>query len=517
MKMKTTHSIRKHFTCILPSLALAATLCFAASPNALAQGGGTPGQQANKSSQGGKADIKNRAPVSKDVLKLKFPRPYETKLPNGLTVLILEDHRLPAVNVQLQIKGAGGFNEPSNQRGLASLTATMLREGTKTRTSKQIAEDADRMGATVFANTTLSSEYTGLNASGLSENLDEWFALFTDELLNASFPADELEKLKQRQLVGLRQARTQPFNLAQERFNQALYPGFPAGVTMMTPEFVQSVTPEMLAKWRAERYVPQNAILGISGDVKPSEIVTKLTKWLAAWQRTDFTAPEAGTVKAATAGHVLLVDRPGSVQTTLYMGNISVIRTDPDYIPLVVLNRIFGGGGASRLFRVIREEKGFTYNPGSSMSGLHYPGTWIASCDCRTEVTDPAMAEFVNQIKLLRDEKIPVDELEGAKRGVVAGFALQLEQPAQVLNNALTLKIYGLPADYWDTYPAKIAALTADDLQRVARKYYSPDAMQIVAVGDASKIKAVMEKYGPVTVYGTDGKPVTAAPPPASN
>jgi predicted Zn-dependent peptidase len=202
------------------------------------------------------------------------------------------------------------------------------------------------------------------------------------------------------------------------------------------------------------------------------------------------------------------VDRAGSVQTTLQMGNISVDRRDPDYIALTVLNRIFGGGTASRLFRIIREEKGFTYNPYSRFSGAVIPGTWTTGCDCRTEVTDPAMAEFVHQIKLIRDVKIPADEVEDAERGVIAGFALELERPAIVLDNALTLKIYGFPADYWDTYPSKVAAITADDLQRVARKYYSPEAMQIVAVVDGSKIKAVMEKYGPVEVYGTDGKPV---------
>ncbi len=512
--MNTSIKNHKYATRILLSLSLAATLCFGLAPIALTQGMGSgPGQQTKPPTQ---VERKNRAPISKDVLKVKFPRPFETTLTNGVTVLILEDHRLPTVNVSLQIAGAGGLYEPADMRGLASITATMLREGTKTRSSKQFSEDVDRMGASFFAGTGFGATATTLGASGLSENFDEWFALLTDALMNPTFPADELGKLKQRQLLGLRQQRTQPFILAQERFSQALYGSHPAATTMMSADVIQSVTPEALAKWRQDHYLPQNAILGISGDVKPAEVVAKLTKWLSGWQKTDWKAAPPATVKAATSGRVLLVDRPGSVQTTLFMGNIGVERRDPDYIALVVLNRIFGSGPASRLFRVIREEKGFTYNPGSSMGGTLFPGTWSASCDCRTEVTDPAMAEFVNQIKLIRDVKIPASEYEDAERGVVAGFALQLEQPAQVLNNALTLKIYGFPADYWDTYPAKVSAITADDLQRVAMKYYNPATMQIVAVGDASKIKTLMEKYGPVAVYGTDGKPVAAAAP-ASN
>jgi zinc protease len=509
MKMNTPHSIRKFTTRILLLLSLAAA------PIVIAQGTtGAPGQQTKPPTQ---AERKNRAPISKDVLKVKFPRPYETTLPNGMSVLILEDHRLPTVNVNLQVFGSGGLYEPGDQRGIASLTATMLREGTKTRTSKQFSEDVDRMGASVGAFSALGVSVTSFTASGLSENMDEWFGLLTDMMMNPTFPADEFAKLKQRQLLGLRQQRTNPAFLAAERFNRAVYGDHPAAVSSMTPEFIQSVTSEMLAKWRQDHYLPQNAILGISGDVHASDLVPKLTKWFAAWQKTGAKVDPPASTKAITTGRVLLVDRPGSVQTTLQMGNISVDRRDPDYIALVVLNRIFGGSGASRLFRIIREEKGFTYNPYSNFSGSLIPGTWVAGCDCRTEVTDPAMAEFLNQIKILRDQKIPVDELEDAKRGVVAGFALQLEQPAQVLANALTLKIYGFSSDYWDTYPAKVAALTADELQRVAKKYYSPEAMQIVAVGDASKIKSVMEKYGPVTVYGTDGKPVTAAAPPPSN
>ncbi|HUK30352.1 MAG TPA: pitrilysin family protein [Candidatus Acidoferrum sp.] len=510
MKTKMPSSIRKFATRILPSFSLAASLFFSAAPALRAQGMGA-GQQNDKSVPPSQVERKNRAPVSKDLVKVKFPRPYETKLPNGVSVLILEDHRLPTVNVSMQIFGSGGLYEPADKRGIASLTATMLREGTKTRSSKQFAQDADELGANVNASSALGLPTTVFNASGLSQNVDAWFGLLTDILMNPTFPADELEKLKQRQLVALRQQRTNPGFLAAERFNKAVYGDNPASVTAMTPEFVQSVTPEMLAKWRQDHYLPQNAILGISGDVHASDLVPKLTKWFAAWQQTGAKLDPPATAKAVTVGKVLLVDRPGSVQTTLQMGNISVDRRDPDYIALTVLDRIFGGSGASRLFRIIREEKGFTYNPYSRFSGTLIPGTWVAGCDCRTEVTDPAMAEFLNQIKVLRDYKIPADELEDAKRGVIAGFALQLEQPAAVLNNAITLKVYGFPADYWDTYPAKVEAITADELQRVARKYYSPEAMQIVAVGDGSKIKAVMEKYGPVEVYGTDGKPVGGA------
>jgi predicted Zn-dependent peptidase len=491
------------------SIGLLVALCLPASQRALAQSS----PQGEKGVSISKVERKNKAPVSKEILKVKLPKPTETTLPNGLTVMILENHHMPTVTVALSIAGAGGLYEPAGQRGLAGITAQMLREGTKTRTSKQISEDLDALGASLFAGAPLGSSATTINVSGLSENFDDWFALFSDVLMNANFPADELAKLKQRQLANLRQQRASPNFLANERFNLAIYGSHPASATAPTAEVIQSLTPEALAKWKQERYAPQNAILGISGDVRAADLAPKVAKWLGGWQKSDAKETLPPNPHPATAGKVYLVDRPNSVQTILSMGNIAIDRRDPDYPALTVLNQIFGSGPASRLFLNIREEKGYTYGVYSNFTALKYPGPWTAGGSLRTEVTEPAMTEFVKEIKRIRDEKVPESELDEARRAVVAGFALSLEQPAPLLNYATIVKIYGFPADYWDTYPAKISAVTADDVQRVAKKYFDPATMQVVAVGDASKIKTGLEKFGPVEVYGADGKPVVAKAP----
>jgi zinc protease len=488
---------------------LAAALCLPALQLAFAQAS----PQGDKGTSVTKVERKNKAPVSKEVLKVKLPKPIETTLPNGLTVMILEDHHMPTVAVSLSISGAGGLYEPAGQRGLAGIAAQMLREGTKTRSSKQIAEDLDRLGASVFGGAGLSSSATTLTASGLSENFDEWFGLFTDVLMNATFPADELAKLKQRQLAGLRQQRSNPNFLADERLNMVVFGSHPASATAPTAEVIQAVTAEALAKWKQDKYAPQNTILGIAGDVRAADLAPKLAKWLGGWQKTDAKEVLPPNPHPATAGKIYLVDRPNSVQTVLNMGNLAIDRRDPDYPALVVLNQIFGAGPSSRLFVNIREEKGYTYGVYSRFTPLKYPGLWAAGGSLRTEVTEPAMAEFVKEIKRIREEKVPGNELDEARRAVVAGFALSLEQPAQVLNYATTIRIYGFPADYWDTYPGKVSAVTADDVQRVAKKYFDPATMQVVAVGDGSKIKAGLEKFGPVEVYDADGKPVPAKTP----
>jgi len=472
--------------------------------NALAQA--PAGAPTDKAVSVSKVERKNRAPVSKEILRVKLPNPIQATLENGLTVLIMEDHRLPNVTLQLIIKGAGALDEPANMPGLASTTAQMLREGTTIRQSKQIAEETDRLGASLFASSGFGSPEAMVSASGLSDNFDQWFALVTDVLLHPSFPASELDKMKQRQLVSLRQQRSSPAFLAAERFNRAVYGDFPAAIVSATPESIQAMTPEMLSQWHRERYVPQNAILGIAGDVNAAQLIPKLKTALAAWKKTDFEEKLPPNPKPVTEKRILLVNRPNSVQTNLILGNIAIDRRSPDYIPMTVMNRVLGGGGAARLFIKLREEKGYTYGAYSSFAASQFPGPWRATSDVRTEVTDGAMTEFMNELRRIREEKVPTAELQESEHSLVANFALSLEQPAQLLGYAITRKIYGLPDDYWDTYPAKIAAVTADEVERVAKKYLDLDTVQIVAVGDAVKIKTALEKYGPVTVYDMEGK-----------
>ncbi len=470
---------------------------------------GSVAAQEEHSTDLSKVERKNRAPVSKEVLKVTLPRPVEATLSNGLTVLIMENHRLPMISVQLNISGAGPLFEPANMPGLANITAQMLRQGTRTRSSVQIAEQAALLGAEISAASGFGSSSTVLNASGLSDNFDQWFALATDVLLNPNFPADELDRLKQRMKAQLRQQRANPNFLSRERFNRAVYGSHPAAIVSATSESIDAVTPAMLAKWHQDRYAPQNAILGITGDVKAAEIVPKLERALAAWKKSDLKEILPENPKIITAKKVLLVDRPNSVQTTVVLGNIAIDRRDPDYFALTVANHILGGGTTGRLFLNLREEKGYTYGVYSNFTAVKYPGPWSAGGDVRTEVTAGAMTEFFKEFQRLREEKVSPTELDEAKRAIVASFALSLESPDELLSDAIVRKIYGFPPDYWDTYPAKVTAVSAEDIQRVARKYINPDNLQVVAVGDVSKIRAIMEKYGPVEVYDAEGKRLT--------
>jgi zinc protease len=459
----------------------------------------------DKSIPTSKVERLNRAPVSKEILQVKLPRPVEATLSNGINVMILEDHRFPLVTVQLDINGAGPIYEPANQPGLAGATARILEEGTKTRTSKQIAEQIDSLGASLSASSGFGSGSTIMSASGLSDTFEQWFALATDVLLHPTFPADELAQYKARAKPALLQQRSQPNFLANQALNRALYGDYPAAVVSATPESLDALTPAMLADWHEKHYAPQNTILAISGDVHAAALIPQLRKWLAEWRRSKASVAFPPGPPPAAKGKVLLVDRPGSVQTTLLMGNLAIERSDPDYPALVVLNEVLGAGSASRLFLNLREEKGYTYGVYSNVIARKYAGPWTAGGDLRTEVTDGAMTEFLRELNRIRDEKVPEEELEAARHSVVARFALSLESPQQLIAYAITRKAYKFPADYWDKYPGQIAAIQAEDVAHVAKKYINPTTMQVVAVGDASKIKTIMEKYGPVEIVNASG------------
>jgi zinc protease len=454
---------------------------------------------------------KNKAPVSSEILRVKLPKAVEMTLPNGLTVLVLEDHRLPLVSARLTILGAGALNDPADLPGLANITAAMLKEGTQTRSSKQIAEETERLGAAIGAQAPWGSETTSFTASGLSDNAAQWIALASDVLLNPSFPAGELDKLKQRMKVQLQQQRGTAGFLMSERFNRAVYGDHPAAITSATEQAIDRITPAMLAEWHKSRYVPENAILGIAGDISP-DAVMQMFQALPQWKAGAGKAALPAATKPAHGRGIFLVDRPGSVQTDVEIGNIAINRMDSDYVPMVVMDRIVGGGASARLFMNLREVHGYTYGAYSQLVARRYAGPWIAQGSMRTDATAGAMTEFMNEINRIRDKAVPETELEESKRSIVASFALSLERPSELLDYAITLKIYGLPADYWDTYPARIMAVTAEQVQRVARKYIVPDDLQIVAVGDAAKLKPVLDQYGAVQVFETSGKLTVAVP-----
>jgi zinc protease len=478
-------------------IALVSSLAFAQ------QGASMQQQQTTKG-----AVIKGKAPVNKEVLKVKLPRAQEATLKNGLQVILLESHKIPTFNMQLVVL-SGGLSDKPDYRGLSNFTAALLREGTSKRSSKDIAEQVDALGATLTANSGLSSITSTVTTSGLIENLDQTLDLFADVIRNPTFPQAEVDKYKTRTLAQLQFQRSIPQFLAAEQFQRAIYgANHPASLVAPPAESLKKLTSKDLAEFHSTYYRPNNAMIAIVGDVTMKEILPKLEKAFGDWEKGTVPAQTIPPAPEQSDASIYLIDRPGSVQTVLQLGTLGIERTSPDYFSVLVADRVLGGGPSGRLFLNLREDKGYTYGAYSNFGGSKFRGTWISSSEVRTDVTEGAMKEFMYELNRLRTDPVPAEELDNAKRAIIGGFALSLEQPQALLQNIITQKLYNLPADYWDTYPQKVSAITAADVQRAAQKYIDLGHLQVVAVGDASKAREVLAKYGKVQLYDADGKPV---------
>ena len=483
----------------------ALALLFAIIPSGVGRAQGPTSGPGGQSTKG--AVIKGKAPVNKTLLKVNLPKAQEATLANGLRVVVLESHKVPTFNMQMVVL-SGGLADNADYRGLASFTAGLLRDGTTKRSSKDIAEQIDALGGTIASTSGLSSLTSTVTTSGLIENLDQTLDIFADVVRNPIFPAVEVGKYKARTQAQQQFQRSNPQFLAQEQFNKAIYGDHPGSLISPPLSSIKKLTSKDLAGFHSTYYRPNNSILAIVGDVTLKEVLPKIEKAFGDWQKADVPAMTIPQAPSQAASRIFLIDRPGSVQTVLQLGNLGIERTNPDYFSVLLADRILGGGPAARLFMNLREDKGYTYGAYSNFSGSKFRGIWISSSEVRTDVTEGAMKEFMYELKRLRDEPVTTDELENAKRAIVGSFALSLEQPQSLLQNIIQQKIYDLPADYWDTYPQRVAAVTAADVQRVAQKYVDLDHIQIVAVGDASKTRAILAKYGTVEVYDTEGKPV---------
>ncbi len=450
--------------------------------------------------------MKGLAPVSTEVLKITLPKPAETDLPNGAHLMVLEDHRVPQVAFQIIMPGAGGYFDPADRAGLAAFTAAMMREGTATRTSQQISEQLETMAASLGVGASMSGRDASLSGSSLTENFPAAFALAGDILLNPTFPEEEFARYKERTRSSLVSQRASPGFLASERMYQVLFGDHPASRISPTAASLDAVTRGMLVEQHRTRYVPDHALIAFAGDLSMADARKLVDATLGGWKKAGAPVSSLQDPEAVGPARVYLVDRPNSVQTSLYVGTQAIARTSPDYDIVSVMNQVIGGGPTGRLFTDLREEKGYTYGAYSSVSASLFRGFWLASMDVRTEVTEPALRDLMAEIARMRDETVPDKEFRDKTRAMVASFALSLESPQSVLNNYVTTWTYHLPASYWDTFPARIAAVTQAQVQAAARKYLDPARLQIVAVGSGAKIGGLLKQFGTVVTYDTNGQ-----------
>ena len=452
--------------------------------------------------------LKNKAPVNKEILKVSLPKSQEADLSNGVHLIVIEDHRAPQVFFQMIVEGAGGYYDPPSIPGLAQFTAALMREGTTTKTSEQISEQLDRLAAAVGVTAGLSSATAVVSGNGLTNNLDTVLSLMADVLMNPAFSQAEIDRYRTRTRANLINNRTQPGFLAQERLSKALFGDHPLSRVAATPAALEALNRDALVEFHKAHYVPDRAVLAVAGDISLDQAKSKAEAAFGAWKKAGAAIAAQTAPSAPGRATVSFVARPSSVQTSLRVGTQSIERTSPDYDALTVANRVLGGGPTGRLFEHLREQKGYTYGAYSTFSATRITGSWSAFTDVRSEVTDEALTDLLAEIKQMREVPVGEKELADTKKALIAGFALSLESPNAILQLYVDRYLYKLPADYWDTYPARIEAIGAADIQRMAQKYWSTDKLQIVAVGDAAKVEPALKKLGAYQSYDAEGRPL---------
>jgi predicted Zn-dependent peptidase len=447
---------------------------------------------------------RHKPPVLPPPKAFKLPDVVSYRLPNGLTVQLVEDHRVPFITASLGLK-AGSSDEPRELLGLAGLTADMLQEGTAKKTSKEIATEVDFIGGALSG----ASDYDNslVSCSALSKYYDRLIDVLSDVVLRPSFPENELQLKKTNLIQELAIKRSEPDFLLEERFARVTFGDHPYSIVAPSKETVERITRKDLERFHAAHYLPNEAYLVIVGDFDANKMKDLIaSKFGSDWRAGQMPVAEQSRVPVQHGQKIYLVDRPGSVQSSIKLGNVSIKKTDPDYFPMVIANQILGGAGSARLFLNIREQKGYTYGAYSQVGARKQPGAFAAEAEVRTEVTAPSLEEFLYELTRLRNLKVSDKELADAKSYLSGAFQLGLETQSGLSQRLLEEKLYDLPDNYLETYVSNLLAVTADDVRRVARKHIDLDNIVICVVGDASKVKPELQFFAPVDVYDTSGE-----------
>jgi zinc protease len=447
-------------------------------------------------------DIPEAPPAPMLTVPLEFPPFHEVVLPNGLRVIVLEKSGLPVVNLDLYV-ASGTATDPAPAAGLADIVSEMLTKGTATMTADEISSTIEGVGGDLFASA--SSDFIRVGAHVLTDQTPLAFDLMSDVVLHPTFPQDEMDIVQTRTLSGLQAEMAQPAALAGRRFALEVYgEGHPYSLRP-TPATVQSLARADLVAFHDAHFRADNAMLVVSGDVSAEEVEAMARSHFGDWDGGG--APQAVFVDppARANSNIYFVHRPGSVQSNILVGHVAIRPENPDYYPLQVLNKILGGGTDSRLFTILREEKGWTYGAYSQISRPRDVGYFSASAEVRNEVTDSALVEILSQMRRMRDQEVTATELQSAKNFLIGSFPLRIETAGQIAAQIAQNRLLGLPEEALLNYRERIAAVTAADVQRVAREYVRPDRAVIVVVGDAGEVLESVEGVAPITLYSVAG------------
>jgi zinc protease len=453
-----------------------------------------------------------KLPTPKADPLLTLPQIQRHRLSNGLEVVLVEHHELPVVTMNLVVK-SGSAADPQNRAGLASLTADLLDEGTKKRIALEISNALTDIGARL--GTAADWDSNSASITTLTRHLDRALDIYSDVVTNPALLDDELKRARNRRLAVVRQQRDDASTIASVVYASILYGrNHPYGHPAIGDEdSLREIKATDVRGFYETFYRPNNATLIVVGDVKSTTLLPQLERAFAGWQRADVPTIDIPNAQGREQAGLYIVDRPGSAQSVINIGQVGVARSTPDYFPLLVLNTMLGGQFVSRVNLNLREDKGYTYGARTAFDYRRGAGPFVASAGVFTNVTKQSVSEFMKELRGVRGE-IPISEkeLEFSKQAIIRGYPRGFETPGQIANRLSDVVLYGLPDAYFNNYIQSVRAVTLADVQRVANRYLDPSKMAILVVGDRKVIEPglrSLEAVGTtITFVDMEGKPV---------
>jgi zinc protease len=429
-----------------------------------------------------------------------FPKAATKTLANGLRIFVVSSSEEPAVTVRLVLNAAGTVHDPSGKPGVAAMTANLLTQGTGKRTAQQIAEAIDFVGGSLAAN--VDSDGTYVTVSVVKKDLPLAMDLLSDVALQAAFQKEELERRREQLLSNLRVNYTDPNYLASAVFERLVYAQHPYGLPQEgTPDSVSKLDRDDMVRFRDTYYVPDQALLAFAGDITLEAAFAAAERYFGAWAKKEVAVQQLPAPSSPQGLHIHLVDKPDAVQTQIRVGRLGIRRNHPDFIPLYVTNRIFGGGFNSRLNTEVRQKKGLTYGAYSSFSSHRLAGSFEASAFTRTEATVEATKLVVNLIRQMASGEVSQAELDFARDYLVGVFPVLSETAEQVAGRVLNVAQYDLPADYNETYQQRVRSVGAEQVMAMAKRYFDAENLDLVLVGNVRRFGDALEKEFPNARY----------------
>jgi len=420
----------------------------------------------------------------------KVPPHQDFTLPNGMKVTLVPYGDIPKVTVNVIVR-SGNLNEGENQVWLADITGDLMKEGTKTRSAEEVAKEAAGMGGAITVS--VGPDQTQIESDALSEFGPQMVALLADVTENPLLPESELPRLKKDAVRKMTIDLSQPRNVARQHFAKLLYPDHPYGRLYPTEAMLNSYTIQDVRDFYATNFGALRTHLYVAGRFDPTALRKAVDDAFHNWSRN--VEPKIDVPKPKSGHAFELTDKPGAVQSTVFVGLPVLDPSNPDYIPFLVMNALLGGSFSSRITSNIRENKGYTYSPSSTVSTRYHDAYWVESADVTTNVTGPSLKEIFYEINRLENEPPTAAELKGIQEYMSGIFVLQNSSRTGIINQLNFVELHGLGDQYLQTYVQKVNAVTAEQVSAVAKKYLIPGQMKIVVVGDKEKIAAQVKPY----------------------